>query len=93
MGKTPHAKWGYQVKVLGKDSAVNPRFRLGRGLIRRSKDWSCTEFTFLSISHKLGTEIKKGECNERTSNCCHPTDQSHYSIRYLARVWRMDTSS
>jgi hypothetical protein len=32
---------------------------LGHRLIRQSKDWSRAEFPFLSISHKLGMNVRK----------------------------------
>jgi hypothetical protein len=32
---------------------------VGYGLIRRSKDWACAEFPFLSFSHKLSMNVRK----------------------------------
>lgn len=92
-GNAPQ-KRGLGRACMGQDSVSSPRGRLRCRSIRRSKDWSCTEFLFSSFSHKLSMEQdKKGEFHERNRTRSPFTDPNRHPGQPVDHPRRMDSSS
>ncbi len=71
---------------MGRNSILSPRRRPEHRLLRRSKDWSCTEFPFSLFSHKLSVDVK-GEFYEHNCIGGPSIDPDDPSNQHINRSW------